>query len=305
MQILRTPEQRFAQLPDYPFQPHYIDVPVEQKAARMHYVDEGPRSAPVVLMLHGEPSWSFAWRHVIARVAAAGCRALAPDYIGFGKSDKLARREDYSYARYVDWIASLIEQLDLRNITLLCQDWGGPIGLSALARMPERFSSVVTGNTLLPNCQPPPLGVSGWPSELIDAWVAMCRDADDLPVGDIVASTAVSPLDKEIVAAYDAPFPDASYKAAVMAFPGLIPIKEDSPGTAENRAVWHLLETWEKPFVTAFSDGDPSTRDWARVFRDRIPGASNDLHTTIAGAGHFLQEEQGDALAEVVLKVLA
>lgn len=302
---LRTPGQRFTALPDFPFEPRYHTLAHAAGSLRMAYIDEGPRDAPVVLMLHGEPSWSFAYRHVIAAVAAAGYRAIAPDHIGFGRSDKLAERSDYSYAGFVNWLSDFVLALDLQNVLLLCQDWGGPIGLSTLARMPERFSAVVAANTLLPNCEAPPKGIAGWPGELIENWAAMTAAADDLPVAEIVNGVCVNALTDEEKAAYDAPFPDASYKAAVLEFPGLIPIHESMPGCAANREVWKLLESWHKPFVTAFSDSDPSTAAWAEVFRRRIPGANNSWHTTIAGAGHFVQEEQGSALAEVVLAVLS
>ncbi|MBB3047254.1 haloalkane dehalogenase [Litorivivens lipolytica] len=303
--ILRTPEQRFAALPDFPYSPHYLTLPHAEGELRMAYIDEGPRDAPVVLMLHGEPSWSFAYRHVIAAVAAAGYRAVAPDHIGFGRSDKLPHRSDYSYAAFVAWMTAFVDQLDLKNIVLVCQDWGGPIGLSTLAARHERFSGVVAANTLLPNCELPPAGIADWPGEIVTAWVGMTAEADDLPVADIVDSVSVKTLAAEVKAAYDAPFPDASYKAAVLEFPSLIPTRENMAGCAENRQVWQLLETWDKPFVTAFSDSDPSTAPWAEVFRKRIPGADNDLHTTLRGAGHFVQEELGAELAEIVLKLRA
>lgn len=302
--ILRTPEQRFNALPDFPFSPHYHTLSHPAGALRMAYIDEGPRDAPVVLMLHGEPSWSFAYRHVIAAVADAGYRAVAPDHIGFGRSDKLPARSDYRYVGFVNWMADLVGALDLQNVLLLCQDWGGPIGLSTLARMPERFNAIVAANTLLPNCEAPPKGVADWPGEIVENWAAMTAAADDLPVADIVNGVCVNGLGAAEKAAYDAPFPDASYKAAVLEFPSLIPIREAMPGCAENREVWNLLDRWHKPFVTAFSDGDPSTAAWAEVFRERIPGANNDWHTVIKNAGHFVQEEQGAALAEVVLSVL-
>ncbi|MFT5575757.1 MAG: haloalkane dehalogenase [Bermanella sp.] len=301
--IVRTPEQRFNALPDFPFPPQFHSLASEFGDLRMAYIDEGPRDAPVVLMLHGEPSWSFAYRHVIAAVAAAGYRAVAPDHIGFGRSDKLLLRSNYSYAGFVNWMADFVQALDLQNVLLLCQDWGGPIGLSALARMPERFSAVITANTLLPNCEPPPKGITDWPGELVENWAAMTAVADDLSVAEIVNGVCVNGLTDAEKAAYDAPFPDASYKAAVLEFPSLIPIRADMLGCAENRGVWSFLESWDKPFVTAFSDGDPSTAAWAEVFRRRIPGADNDWHTTIAGAGHFIQEEQGPALAATVLAV--
>lgn len=301
--ILRTPEQRFSALPDFPFTPHYHTLTHGAGELRMAYIDEGPRAAPVVLMLHGEPSWSFAYRKVIAAIAKAGYRAVAPDHIGFGRSDKLADRSAYSYASFISWMCDFVSALDLRDILLVCQDWGGPIGLSTLAAMPERFAGVIAANTLLPNCEPPPAGVSDWPGDIINAWVAMTRDATDLPVSEIVSGVCVTALSQTVKDAYDAPFPDASYKAAVLEFPSLIPLRENQPGCAENRAVWALLDQWQKPFVTAFSDGDPATAAWSDVFRERIPGAANDWHMTIPGAGHFVQEEQGEALAGLVERV--
>lgn len=303
--VLRTPDSCFTALPDFPYQPNYVNVPnAGTSPLRMHYVDEGPRDAAVVLMLHGEPSWSFSWRKVIAGVAAGGYRAVAPDHIGFGRSDKLVQRGDYSYRKYVAWMISLVQQLDLQRVVLVAQDWGGPIGLSVLAAMPERFSAVIVANTLLPNCEDTPRGISGWPGELIENWVAMTAAADDLPISDIVAGVSVNALPEEVKQAYDAPFPDASYKAAALQFPCLIPLTADMAGIAENRATWQLLEQWKKPFVTAFSDGDATTRDWQQVFQRRVPGASGMPHSVIAGAGHFVQEEQGELLAQRVCEVI-
>ena len=305
---LRTPEHCFNNLPDYPFSPNYIDVNDSRYGPlRMHYVDEQKArdsNTPVVLMLHGEPSWSYAYRKAISAVVNAGYRAIAPDHIGFGRSDKLPERSDYSYQKFVDWMTAFVEQLDLRNIVLLCQDWGGPIGLRTLTAMPDRFSAVVVANTLLPNCEPPPNGISPWPGQLIEDWVAATRQADDLPVADIVNGVCVSPLSPSIKAAYDAPFPDARYKAAVLEFPGLIPTAPSMAGCKENRLAWQVLEQWRKPFVTAFSDSDPSTKAWEAVFQQRVPGARNQAHCEITDAGHFVQEEQGEQLAQVVIDVL-
>ena len=303
--VLRTPDSCFTALPDFPYQPNYVSVAhAGTSPLRMHYVDGGPRDAPVVLMLHGEPSWSFAWRKVIAGVVAAGYRAVAPDHIGFGRSDKLVRRADYSYRKYIDWMICLVQQLNLQRVVLVAQDWGGPIGLSVLAAMPERFSAVVLANTLLPNCEDAPHGIAGWPGELIENWVAMTAAADDLPISDIVAGVSVNPLPEEVKQAYDAPFPDASYKAAALQFPSLIPLDAGMAGVVQNRATWRVLGQWQKPLVTAFSDGDPSTRDWQQVFQRRVPGAAGMPHTVIAGAGHFVQEEQGEVLAQLVCEVI-
>jgi len=303
--VLRTPPARFDDLPDYPFDPHYATVHHPRLGeVAMHYVDEGPEDRPVALLLHGEPTWSYLYRHIIPVLAGNGYRVVAPDFIGFGKSDKLPRREDYSVALFVDWLAALVEELDLRDIVLVCQDWGGPIGLRVLASMPERFAAVVAANTLLPNCEEPPNGVADWPGQLVEDWVEMVRRMDDIAVGQTVAGVCVNLPAAAVVAAYDAPFPAAKYKAGVLAFPLLIPLNEEMTCCEDNRRAWHELERFEKPFITAFSDGDPSTAGWAEVFRRRIPGARGRPPVTIANAGHFLQEEQPAALAAVVLDAL-
>ncbi|MEQ8802205.1 haloalkane dehalogenase [Haliea sp.] len=302
--ILRTPDYHFAGLPDFPWEPRYLQLEDERLGPlRMHYLDEGPRQGPVVLLLHGEPSWCFLYRHMIRELSARGLRCVAPDLIGFGRSDKPAQREYYSYAGHVAQMAALVTALDLRDIILVCQDWGGPIGLSVLAQLPERFQAVVAANTLLPNCEATPSGVEPWPGEIVEQWVAATRVATDLPIAEVVAGVCVAPLSDAVRAAYDAPFPTPAYKAAALEFPSLIPIREDMPGVAENRRTWRLLEQWQKPFVTAFSDSDPATAAWADVFRRRIPGARGHGHTVIRNAGHFLQEEQGPALAAVVAEV--
>jgi haloalkane dehalogenase len=302
--ILRTDEVRFAGL-DFPYAPRYVELrDAHFGALRMAAIDAGPQDAPVALLLHGEPTWSYLYRHIIPKVAAAGFRAVAPDFIGFGRSDKLAARADYSYAAFVGWLREFVEILDLSRITLVCQDWGGPIGLSVLAQLPQRFAAVLAANTLLPNCEPPPLGVAGWPGETIENWAAYAAASDDMAVSAIIGGVSRRPLSELTQRAYDAPFPDASYKAAALAFPPLIPIRADMPGIAENRRVWEYLAKFERPFVTAFSDSDPTTAPWAEVFRRRVPGAASQVHPVIAGAGHFLQEDAGEALAEVLVGLL-
>jgi haloalkane dehalogenase len=303
--VLRTPEARFAGLSGFGFVPRYVTLSdAHFGELRMAAIDEGPRGAPVALLLHGEPTWSFLYRKMIPRITAAGFRAVAPDFIGFGRSDKLAQRADYSYAAFVSWLTQFLRTLELQRVTLVCQDWGGPIGLSALAAEPERFAAVLAANTILPNCEPAPRGVPEWPGELIAGWVRTAAAVDDLPVSGIVAGVCRTVPPAEVLKGYDAPFPDASYKMGVLAFPGLIPIREEMPGIRENRAVWSVLEKFERPFVTAFSDSDPTTAPWAQVFRQRIPGAARQPHPVIANAGHFLQEEQGEALAEVLLQLM-
>jgi len=302
---LRTPDARFANLPDYPFASHYIDIPDARLGPlRMHFVDEGPRDAPIALMLHGEPTWSFLYRKMIPVVAAAGYRAVAPDMIGFGRSDKPADRADYTYQGFVDQLKAFITGQDLRRITLVCQDWGGPIGLRTLSEMPDRFDAVLAANTLLPTCEPPPKGVAGWPGKQIEDWVGLCRSSDDLPISDIVSGVGVDRLPDAVRAAYDAPFPDAAYKAGTLQITCLIPITETMAGVAENRKAWEVVEKFDKPFLTAFSDRDPSTKAWEKVFHDRVPGAKGQPHTEIANAGHFVQEEQGPALAGVLVDLM-
>ncbi len=267
----------------------------------MHYLDEGADDAPVALLMHGEPSWSFLYRAMIPPLVAGGMRVVAPDHIGFGRSDKPAAVHDYTYARHVDWCAELLERLDLRRVTLFCQDWGGPIGLSLVERAAGRFAAVVAANTILPTAQAPPRGeVEGWPGEVIEMWMETARSAAELAIGDIVQAVTVDELPADVVAAYDAPFPDESYKAGARAFPQIIPVDPDDPGARHNRAVWQFLESFERPFVTAFSDADPTTAAWAEVFQRRIPGARGQRHRTVRG-GHFLQEDCPGDLAEIVL----
>jgi haloalkane dehalogenase len=303
--VLRTPDACFADLPDYPFAPHYAQIADERFGSlRMHFVDEGPRDAPVALMLHGEPTWSFLYRKMIPVVAAAGYRAVAPDMIGFGRSDKPAARADYSYQRFVDQLKAFVIGQDLKRITLVCQDWGGPIGLRTLSELTDRFDAVLATNTLIPNFEPPPRGVAGWPGKQIEDWAALCRSSDDLPISEIVSGVGVDRLPEEVRAAYDAPFPDASYKAGTLQITCCIPIAETMPGIAENRKAWEVIEKFDRPFLTAFSDRDPSTKGWEAVFRDRVPGAKGQPHVEIRNAGHFVQEEQGPELAAILVDLM-
>ena len=302
--VLRTPDDRFEGLPDFGFEPRYVDVPSVLGPLRMHYIDEGPRDASVVLMLHGNPMWSYLYRHMIGPITAAGYRAVVPDLIGFGRSDKPARRADYSYDRFVGWMISLFDQLDLRYVTLVCQDWGGPIGLRLLSERPERFAAVVATNTLLQNLEPAPGGAEGWPYPTTRACIERSRVNDDLVASELVASVAITDLSDDVLAAYDAPFPSAAYKAGMHQITLCIPADEGAEGLDANRRAWSLLDQWTKPFVTAFSDSDPSTRAWAEVFRHRIPGSKGQDHPVIPKAGHFVQEEQGEALATEVIKVM-
>jgi haloalkane dehalogenase len=303
--VLRTPDACFANLPDYPFAPHYAEIPDARFGSlRMHFVDEGPRDAPIALMLHGEPTWSFLYRKMIPLVATAGYRAIAPDMIGFGRSDKPEARADYNYQGFVDQLKAFITGQDLKRITLVCQDWGGPIGLRVLSELTDRFDAVLATNTLIPNFEPPPRGVAGWPGKQIEDWAALCLTSDDLPISEIVSGVGVDRLPDAVRAAYDAPFPDASYKAGPLQITCCIPIEETMPGIAENRKAWEVIEKFDRPFLTAFSDRDPSTKGWEAIFRNRVPGAKGQPHVEIAGAGHFVQEEQGPALAEVLVGLM-
>ncbi len=294
MEILRTPDERFTGLPGYAFEPHYVEV----DGLRVHYVDEGPASAEPVLMLHGEPSWSYLYRKMIPIITAAGHRAVAPDLVGFGRSDKPSQREDYTYQRHVDWMRGVLEALDLRHITLVCQDWGGLIGLRLVAEHGERFARVVAANTGLPTGDTP-MG------EAFLAWQRYSQTTPRFHVGGIVKGGCVSELSSEVIAAYNAPFPDDRYKAGARQFPLLVPTSPDDPSAVPNRKAWEVLARWEKPFLTAFSDSDPIMRGGERIFQRIIPGTKGQPHTTIVGAGHFLQEDKGEELARVVVDFIA
>jgi len=287
---LRTPDSRFANLPDYPFAPHYHQVSPE---LRLHYVDEGPRNAPPVLMLHGEPTWSYLYRHMIPPVAAAGFRVLAPDLIGFGKSDKPSERSDYSYAGQVAWIRHWMEALDLKGITLVCQDWGSLIGLRLAAESQERFARILIGNGGLPTGD-------GAISKAFLTWQAFAKYSPWFPIGRIVQGGTKRKLSAAERAAYDAPFPSAAYKAATRVYPSLVPVKPDNPECDANRKAWKVFERWEKPFICCYTDGDPITRGLDRAFRERVPGARGQPHTTLKG-GHFMQEDDPRTFARLVV----
>ncbi len=294
MEALRTPDERFADLPGYPFRPHYAEV----DGLRIHFLDEGPRDAAPVLMLHGEPSWSYLYRKLIPVVTEAGHRVVAPDLVGFGRSDKPVERSAYTYQRHVDWMRQLLfDALDLRSITLVCQDWGGLIGLRLLAEHSDRFARAVTANTLLPTGDDPP-------GEAFQAWLKFSQEVPELPVGRILQGATTTELPDDVVAAYDAPFPDESYKAGARRFPTLVPITPDDPAAPANRAAWEKLRALELPLLTAFSDSDPITGAYVSRFQE-LPCAQGQPHTTIRNGGHFLQEDQGEELGRVVVDFIA
>ncbi len=294
MEILRTPDDRFTDLPDFPFAPHYAEVPDgEGGSLRLHYLDEGDPGAPVVLLLHGEPSWSFLYRHMIPVLVDAGLRCVAPDLVGFGRSDKPAARSDYTYARHVAWMRAFLDATTLSAITLVAQDWGGLIGLRLVGADPDRFSRVVAANTFLPT------GDSS-PGAAFLRWQEFSQSVPTFPVAAIVNAGCTTDLAPAVVAAYDAPFPDEAMTAGARQFPMLVPTSPDDPAAADNRAAWAVLDRFDRPVLCAFSDEDPITRGADRVLRDRIPGCAGQPHTTIRGAGHFLQEDRGPELAAVV-----
>ena len=289
MEVLRTPDERFIDLADYPFAPHYLTVTdADGTDLRIHYIDEGPRDAAPILLMHGEPSWSYLYRKFVPDLVARGHRVIAPDLIGFGKSDKPAARTDYTYERHVAWMSEWLTALDLTDITLFCQDWGGLIGLRLVAAFPDRFARLVVSNTGLP--------VGAGSSEGFDAWLAFSQNVPQFPVGFIVNGGTSRDLTAAEIAAYDAPFPDESYKEGARQFPVLVPITPDHASVAENRAAWAVLERFERPVLTAFGDKDAVTKGGERAFIERVPGARGQPHQIIAGGGHFIQE---DAPAEL------
>ncbi len=299
MQALRTPDERFANLAGWPFEPKYLDVPDgEGGSLRMHYIDEGPADAAPVLLLHGEPSWSYLYRKMVPVIVAAGHRAIAPDLIGFGRSDKPSQKDDYTFQRHVDWMKSFVEKLGLTNVTFFGQDWGSLIGLRVVAEDPDRFARVVIGNGGLPTGDQSP-------GEAFLRWQKFSQEAPAFDVGRIIQGATMTKLTDEIVAAYNAPFPDDSYKAGARIFPSLVPTKPDDPAAPANRKAWEVFQKWEKPFLTTFSDSDPITKGGERLLQAMIPGTKGQPHTTIAGGGHFLQEDKGEDLAQVIVDWMA
>jgi haloalkane dehalogenase len=300
VQTLRTPDDRFAGLPGYDFEPHYATIDdLDGGELRVHYVDEGDPTAAPVLLMHGEPSWSFLYRHMIPPIVAAGHRVVAPDLVGFGRSDKPTEMDDYSYARHVRWMEQLlIERLDLRDLSFFGQDWGGLVGLRLVAAHPDRYARVIVGNTGLPTGH-------GKPSDAFLAWQQFSQTTEHFPVGGIINGGCTTDLAAEVIAGYDAPFPDDSYKAGARIFPTLVPTSPDDPATPDNEAAWEVLSRFEKPWLCAFSDSDPITKGTERVFLERVPGTKGQPHTTIEGGGHFLQEDRGPELAKVIVDFIA
>ena len=300
MKTLRTPDERFTNLPDFPFEPHYVTVADgEGGELRVHYLDEGPADAAPVLLLHGEPSWSFLYRHMVPVLVAAGHRVVVPDLVGFGRSDKPTEQTDYTYARHVAWMSETVfGHLDLRDITFFGQDWGGLIGLRLVAAQPDRFARVVVGNTGLPTGERPP-------NDAFLAWQKFSQTSPQFPIGTIVNGGCATDLSAEVIAAYDAPFPDDTYKAGARILPSLVPTSTDDPAHADQMAAWEVIGRFDRPWLCAFSDKDPVTAGGDRVFLRSVPGCDGQPHTTIEGGGHFLQEDKGPELAKVMVDFIA
>ncbi len=288
VKILRTSEDRFEDLPGYDFAPHYSVI----EGIRIHHIDEG--SGPVVLLMHGEPSWSYLYRKMVAPLVESGYRVVAPDLVGFGKSDKPASVDDHSYARHVSWMSAWLNRLDLTGVTLFAQDWGGLIGLRLVTGEPGRFARVAVANTGLPT------GDHQMPEAFL-SWQKFSREVPEFPVGSIVGRGTVGGLTQAELDAYEAPFPDESFKSGPRIMPSLVPCHPDDPEASANREGWKVLSRWEKPFLTLFSDSDPLTSGGERVFHKLVPGAADQSHRTIAGAGHFLQEDASEELSRTLI----
>jgi haloalkane dehalogenase len=300
MKVLRTADERFVDLPGYPFAPNFVDVSDREGGTlRVHYLDEGPRDGAIVLCMHGEPSWSYLYRKMIPLLVAAGHRVIVPDLVGFGKSDKPTLHSDYTYARHVAWMQeAIIDHLDLRNATLFGQDWGGLIGLRLVAENPDRFDRVVIGNTGLPTGE-------ARPSSAFMAWQKFSQTTPVFDVGALIGMATITELSPAEIAAYDAPFPDDSYKEGARIFPSLVPIQPDDPAAEANKAAWEVFKQWTKPLITCFSDSDPVTAGGDAPFRELVPGAQGQPHVTVATAHHFFQEDAAPQLAQIIIDAIA
>ncbi|MBN40088.1 MAG: haloalkane dehalogenase [Acidimicrobiaceae bacterium] len=300
MQTIRTPEERFVDLIDYPFQPNYAEVFGRNSSLiRIHYLDEGPIDSNPIVLLHGEPSWSYLYRHIIPLLVNEGHRVIVPDLVGFGKSDKPVEQTDYSYARHVEWMAELLfAHLNLTSITFFGQDWGGLIGLRLVAREPDRYDRIIIGNTGLPTGK-------GEATEAFLAWQKFSQTAPEFPIGKLINSACVRDLTDKEIQAYDAPFPTDEYKAGARIFPSLVPTSLDDPASQDNIEAWDVLSEYEKPFLLAFSDSDPVTKGGDAPFHAKVPGTKGQNHVTVENAGHFLQEDKSKELAAIMNDFIA
>jgi haloalkane dehalogenase len=317
MHVLRADDARFRDLPGYPFEPHYIELEnPEGGSLRMHYVDEGPRDAPPVWLCHGEPSWSYAYRKLIPRLVDAGLRVVVHDLIGFGRSDKPTDKTFYSFERHVGWLRQLVTTLDLREITFFGQDWGGPTGLGVLQTETDRFARIVVGNTMLHTCEPALAGRLAWSNHALEGgdvqvnasllqWILASQRMPGMQASTAVRFATQSNVSDAELAAYDAPFPDETYKAGMRQFPALIPLTPDDPGAVLNRRTWAVLEKFELPLLTLFGDSDPGTGGWERVFQERVPGARGQAHEVFRNTGHFIQEDRGPEIAARIAAFVA
>jgi haloalkane dehalogenase len=327
MKTLRTPDERFEELRDYPFAPNYLSVAdTEGGTLRIHYLDEGPADGDVVLLMHGQPAWSYLYRHMIPPLVDAGFRVIAPDLVGFGRSDKPARVEDYTYARHVAWMSDWLEQLDLTDITVFFQDWGSLIGLRLVAAFPQRFARVVLANGGLPTGMVPveytdflkeaytTLAVvaaaelearfkdtTGIPGFLY--WRKFCAESPDLDIGQLIGEVSARPLTEAEITAYSAPFPSQGYMSGARRFPSLVPVFHDEPDVEENKAAWEILRRFDKPFMLAFADNDPVTAGGDKKFLQEVPGCKGVAHRTIENAGHFLQQDQPEQCVQALLDI--
>ncbi|MGB0907605.1 MAG: haloalkane dehalogenase [Maricaulaceae bacterium] len=296
MKVLRTPDAAFENLAGYDFTPNYMDI--AGGALRIHYVDEGPKTAQPIIMMHGEPSWSYLYRKMIKAVSAAGFRVIAPDLIGFGKSDKPSETSDYSYSNHMAWMSEWFKGMALDGAVLFCQDWGGLLGLRLVAENPDAFAGVIAGNTFLP------VG-TGKVSPAFAKWREFSQTVPVFPTGGVIRGGTVKPLDAGAEDAYNAPYPDESYKAGARIFPALVPTSPEMDGVADNVKAWEVLSEFNKPFLTCFSDQDPVTGGMDKIFHKRVPGCTGQAHVTLEGGGHFLQEDLPDELSEIIIKFCA
>ncbi len=315
MDVLRTPDDRFEALHEYPFEPHYAEVSdPDGGALRMHYVDEGPRDAPPVLMFHGNPEWSYGFRRLISRLAAEGFRAIAPDMIGFGRSDKPVERREHSIARHVGWLRELVQRLDLREITLICQDWGGTMGPGVVALEEQRFARILISNGIMHTAEAELAGrlPRGYSVHTLNehemcigtdmlAWLARSQRMEGLTASQAAHGLCTEPVSEDVAAGYDAPFPDERHMVALRQFAMLIPLRLEDEGAVHNRETWKRLSSFRKPVLTVYGDADPTTGGWDAIYQERIPGARGQPHVVLEGAGHFLAEDRPEELAERAL----
>ena len=295
VEFLRTPNARFEGLADYDFEPRYREVAAaDGTPLRLHFVDEGPRDADPVLLLHGNPSWCYLYRHMVPGLVAQGHRVVALDLMGMGRSDKPVDADDYTLAGHVDWMAQWLVGEDLKRITLFCQDWGGTAGLNLLPAHGDRFARVIASNTGLP--------AGRGMNKFLEDWLTFSQSVDELPIGALMNSGTTRELSPEEIRAYEAPFPDGSYQASPKRFPLLIPVQPDNPGVAITSATWTYLEDWRKPFLTVFGDQDPVAYKAGaqEAFTSRIPGAVGQPHAVLEGPSHFIQEDAPDELVRII-----